>query len=145
MITLLSATGMFSRFSPTCRPYYQQMPTFSSTYTSPSPSGAALIYLKDSVSHTNYLVDTGAAISLVPFSSSFAATSPAIVNANGSAIPWNFVRKQLKFGKNSFVHSILQAKVSQPFLGLDFLSRHNISIDCVGFPSGIFSPNRDDF
>jgi hypothetical protein len=100
-------------------------------HTSPSPSGAALIYLKDSVSHTNYLVDTGAAISLVPFNSSLSATGPAIVNANGSAIPsWNFVRKQLKFGKNSFVHSFLQAKVSQPILGLDFLSRHNISIDC---------------
>jgi hypothetical protein len=100
-------------------------------YTSPSPSGAALIYLKDSVSHTNYLVDTGAAISLIPFSSSLSATGPEIVNANGSAIPsWNFVRKQLKFGKNSFVHSFLQAKVSQPILGLDFLSRHNISIDC---------------
>ncbi len=99
-------------------------------HTSPSPSGAALIYLKDSVSHTNYLVDTGAAISLIPFSSSLSATGPAIVNANGSPIPsWNFVRKQLKSGKNSFVHSFLQAKVSQPILGLDFLSRHNISID----------------
>ena len=100
-------------------------------YTSPSPSGADLIFLKDSVSHTNYLVDTGAAISLVPFNSSLAATGPAIVNANGSAIPsWNFVRKQLKFGKHSFVHSFLQAKVSQPILGLDFLSRHGISVDC---------------
>ena len=100
-------------------------------YTSPSPSGADLIYLKDSVSHTNYLVDTGAAISLVPFNSSLAATGPAIVNANGSAIPsWNFVRKQLKFGKHSFVHSFLQAKVSQPILGLDFLACHGISVDC---------------
>jgi hypothetical protein len=100
-------------------------------YTSPSPSGADLIFLKDSVSHTNYLVDTGAAISLLPFNSSSAATGPAIVNANGSAIPsWNFVRKQLKFGKHSFVHSFLQAKVSQPILGLDFLSRHGISVDC---------------
>ncbi len=76
-------------------------------------------------------IDTGAAISLIPFSSSLLPTGPAIVNANGSPIPsWNFVRKQLKFGKNSFVHSFLQAKVSQPILGLDFLSRHNISIDC---------------
>jgi hypothetical protein len=100
-------------------------------FTSPSPSGADLIFLKDSVSHTNYLVDTGAAISLLPFNSSLAATGPAIVNANGSAIPsWNFVRKQLKFGKHSFVHSFLQAKVSQPILGLDFLSRHGITVDC---------------
>jgi hypothetical protein len=100
-------------------------------YTLPSPSGAALIYLKDSASHTNYLIDTGAAISLIPFNSSLAATGPAIVNANGSAIPsWNFVRKHLKFGKNSLVHSFLQAKVSQPILGLDFLSRYGISVDC---------------
>jgi hypothetical protein len=69
-------------------------------YTLPSPSGASLIHLKDSVSHTNYLVDTGAAISLLPFSSTLSPTGPAIVNANGSPIPsWNFVRKQLKFGK----------------------------------------------
>jgi hypothetical protein len=100
-------------------------------YTSPSPSGAALIFLKDSVSHTNYLVDTGAAISLIPFNSSLAATGPAIVNANGSAIPsWNYVRKQLKIGKHAFVHSFLQAKVLQPVLGLDFLSRQGISVDC---------------
>ncbi len=110
-------------------------------YTSPSPSWADLIFLKDSVSHTNYLVDTGAAISLVPFNSSLAATGPAIVNANGSAIPsWNFVRKQLKFGKQSFVHRILQAKVSQPILGLDFLSRHGISVDCKA--SKVLFPNQ---
>ncbi len=111
-------------------------------YTSPMPSGAPLIHLKDSVSHTHYLDDTGAAISLLPFSSTLPPTGPAIVNAivNGSPIPsWNFVRKQLKFGKHSFVHRFLQAKVAQPILGLDFLSCHSITIDCnasrVLFPS----------
>jgi hypothetical protein len=54
-----------------------------------------------------------------------------LVNANGSTIPsWNFVKKQLKFGNHCFTHSFLQAKVAQPILGVDFLSRHSLAIDC---------------
>jgi hypothetical protein len=63
-------------------------------YTSLSPSRAPLIHLKDSATHTSYLVDTGAAISLLPFSSPLSPTGPEIVIANGSPIPsWNFVRR----------------------------------------------------
>ena len=39
------------------------------THTSPSPSGAPLIYLKDRRTNTSYLVHIGAAVSLLPYSS----------------------------------------------------------------------------
>ena len=105
-----------------------------------SPAGAALIYLKDRRSHIRYLVDTGAAVSLVPHHSPLKASGLNIVNASGFLIPsWQFVSKKLHFGPHEFVHSFLQAAVSQPILGMDFLSTHSLSIDMsskkVVFPS----------
>jgi hypothetical protein len=60
-----------------------------------SPSGASLLYIRDNVSAVSYLVylvDTGAALSLLPHRSLRAPSGPTIVNANGGIIPsWNFV------------------------------------------------------
>jgi hypothetical protein len=39
------------------------------------------------------------------------------------------VRRPLQFGSNSFVHSFLQANVSQPILGADFLQHSKATID----------------
>ena len=59
-----------------------------------TPPGAALIHLRDSHSHVSYLVDTGAAISLLPHRSPLSPTGPSLVNASGVFIPaWNFVTK----------------------------------------------------
>jgi hypothetical protein len=109
---------------------------------SPSPSGAPLIYLKDRRTHTSYLVDTGAAISLLPYSSHLYPSGPKSVNASGEKIPsWHFVQKKLQFGSHSFTQNFLQAKVSQPISGIDFLSENSLTIDCnkgrVIFPSSI--------
>jgi hypothetical protein len=94
------------------------------------PPGAALIYLKDSSTHTSYLVDSGAALSLVPHRSLLQPTGLVIVNANGGTIPsWQFVTKSLYFGKYRFQHSFLQANVSQPILGADFLKAYNAILD----------------
>jgi hypothetical protein len=72
----------------------------------PSAAGAPLIHLKDTKTHISYLVDTGAAISLLPFSSSQHPSGPKLINASGASIPsWNFVFKNLKFGNHTFVHS----------------------------------------
>jgi hypothetical protein len=106
----------------------------------PSAAGAPLIHLKDTKTHISYLVDTGAAISLLPFSSSQHPSGPKLINASGASIPsWNFVFKNLKFGNHTFVHSFLQSAVSQPILGMDFLSLHDLQIDLkhskVLFPS----------
>jgi hypothetical protein len=56
-------------------------------HTSPSPSGLPLIYLKDRRTHTSYLVDTGAAVSLLPYSSPLYPSGPKIFNASGKKFP----------------------------------------------------------
>jgi len=102
----------------------------------PSAAGAPLIHLKDTKTHISYLVDTGAAISLLPFSSSQhpSGSGPKLVNASGASIPsWNFVFKNLKFGNHTFVHSFLQSAVSQPILGMDFLSLHDPSSELLNY------------
>jgi hypothetical protein len=97
----------------------------------PPPTGAAqLIFLKDSKSHSKYLVDTGAALSLLPFKSSQPSSGPKLCNANGKPISsWKFVEKTLQFGKHTFKHLFLQADVSQAIIGLDFLHANSITID----------------
>ncbi len=73
-------------------------PAATAAASSP-PTGAPLIYLKDRRSHISYLVDTGAAISLVPYKSPLKASGPDIVNVSGQKIStWQFVSKILHFG-----------------------------------------------
>jgi hypothetical protein len=96
----------------------------------PAPPGASLIYLKDCFTHITYLVDTGAALSLIPHRSPLPSSGPSIVNANGDAIPsWQFVSKNLRFGSNNFVHYFPQENISQPIIGMDFWSLHSLTID----------------
>ena len=93
----------------------------AATAATSSPTGAPHIYLKDRRSHVRYLVDTGAAISLVPYKSPLKASGPDIVNVSGQKIAtWQFVSKFLHFGPRKIVHTFLQADVSQPILGMDF-------------------------
>ena len=114
----------------------------AATAAAPSPTGASLIFLKDRRSHISYLVDTGAAISLVPFKSPLKASGPEIVNVSGQKIStWQFVSKTLHFGPRKFFHTFLQAEVSQPILGMDFLSLHSLSID-IQQNRVIFPPSK---
>jgi hypothetical protein len=95
-----------------------------------SPTWAPLIYVKDTTSNVRYLVDSGAALSILPHRSVLPPSGPAIVNANGGLIPsWNFVTKQLHFGPHHFSYSFLQANVSQPILGADFLKTNSVTVD----------------
>ncbi len=64
----------------------------------PSPSGAPLIYLKDPRTHTSYLVDTGAAVSLLPYSSPLYPPS------------CHFVQKKLHFGSHSLTQNFCKQK-----------------------------------
>jgi hypothetical protein len=97
---------------------YPSSPTGAATTAAAADSSsrrrpARLIYLTDRLTNTRYLVDTGAALSLIPFSSSSPASGPTIVNANGKLIPsWNFVSKNVHFNSMQFSHSFLQAKVT---------------------------------
>jgi hypothetical protein len=80
------------------------------------PTGAVqLIFLKDSHTHSKYLVDTGAALSLFPFRSTLPSSGPKLTNANGKTIvSWNLLKKHY-----IFKHNFLQANDTQAILGLD--------------------------
>jgi hypothetical protein len=93
----------------------------------------------DELTNNRYLVDTGAALSLIPFNSTSPPSGPTIVNANGKPIPsWNFISQNVHFHNNHFSHSFFQEKVTQPILGFDFLNANTAIIDSkscqVSFP-----------
>jgi hypothetical protein len=102
-------------------------------------AGAPLLHLTNDVTRVRYLVDSGAALSLLPHRSLLPPSGPPIINANGGNIPsWQFVDRPLHFGNNCFTHSFLQANVSQPILGADFPQHAKATIDFslghVSFP-----------
>jgi hypothetical protein len=89
-----------------------------------------LIFLQDSVSKQQFLVDTGAAVSVFPHKSSAAISGPLLAGADGKPISaWGRVTKKLNFGLHSFVVSFILAAVSKPILGIDFLSAHRLLVD----------------
>jgi hypothetical protein len=69
------------------------------TTPSPTPTEAVqLILLKDSHTHSKYLVDTGTYLSLFPFRSTLPSSGPKLTNANGKTIvSWKFAEKTLHF------------------------------------------------
>jgi hypothetical protein len=111
--------------------------------------GSSSMFLKDSYNQLNFLVDSGASLSIIPFSSSQTPLGPKLLGANGASIPtWGFQTKTIKIGTNTFEHEFLLAKVAIPILGLDFfrkfqLSNHTLQcqvLDKAGNPiSAIFA------
>ncbi len=89
-----------------------------------------LIFLQDSVSKQQFLVDTGAAVPVFPHRSSAATSGPLLAGADGKPISaWGRVTKKLNFGLHTFIVSFILAAVSKPILGIDFLSAHRLLVD----------------
>jgi len=89
-----------------------------------------LIYLQDSQSAQKFLVDTGAAVSVLPHRSSIPPSGPSLSGADGKPIAsWGTVRKKLCFGLQTFLCSFILAAVSKPILGIDFLAAHRLLVD----------------
>ncbi len=77
-----------------------------------------LIFLQDLVSKQQFLVDTGAAVSVFPHRSSAATSGPLLAGADGKPISaWGKVTKKLNFGLHTFIVSFILAAVSKPILG----------------------------
>jgi hypothetical protein len=90
---------------------------------SASLAGAPLLHLTDDITRVHYLVDSGAALSLLPHRSLLPPSGRPIINANGGNIPsWQFVDRPLHFGNNCFTHPFLQANVPSPFWALIFFN-----------------------
>ena len=89
-----------------------------------------LIFLQDAESGQPFLVDTGAAVSVLPHRSTAPPTGPPLTGADGNVISsWGKVTKKLVFGMRTFLCSFILAAVSKPILGIDFLAAHRLLVD----------------
>jgi hypothetical protein len=89
-----------------------------------------IVYLQDSKTNQKFLVDTGAAVSVLPHTSKEPSSGPPLSGVNGKAIPsWGSVGKTLNFGIRTFLCTFILAAVSKPILGVDFLSANRLLVD----------------
>jgi hypothetical protein len=97
-----------------------------------------LTFLTDSLSNTRFLVDTGAAVSVLPYTGSRSCAAspggPSLAGADGASIKsWGKIYKSLCFGGRLFPDvPFVQAAVNKPILGADFFSLHKLLVDTAG-------------
>ena len=86
--------------------------------------GGALFYLMDAISNKRFLVDTGAACSILPHHSSQPPANLKLVAADGRKIfTWGKKVCKVNFNKTDYSYTFVLAAVSQPILGIDFLQK----------------------
>ena len=89
-----------------------------------------LVYINDQLTGRRFLVDTGAAFSILPHHSSDPATGQGLVGPSGSPIRcWGESAVKLKLAGQHFTWKFLLAAVSTAILGIDFLRAHSMSVD----------------
>ena len=89
-----------------------------------------LVYINDQFTGRRFLVDTGAAFSILPHRSSDPATGQGLVGPSGSPIRcWGESAVKLKLAGQHFTWSFLLADVSTAILGIDFLRAHKLTVD----------------
>ena len=91
-----------------------------------------LIFLQDDETKQQFLVDTGAVVSVLPHRSSAPSSGPQLSGADSKTIPsWGSIHRSLTFGLHIFFVTFILAAVSRPILGLDFLAAHSLLVDPV--------------
>ncbi len=91
-----------------------------------------LVHIVDETSERRFLVDTGAAYSIFPFSSPGKQSGLCLTGADGLHIPcWGERRLSLTFLGCLFVWPFLLAKVQFPIIGVDFLRHFKLLVDPV--------------
>ena len=97
------------------------------------PSSRRLFYISDRVSRQRYLVDTDAAVSVIPARRHDKRSSPAntiLAAANGATISTFGKRSvHLQFHARRYVWDFIVARVTQPLLGADFLCHYGLLVD----------------
>ena len=92
-----------------------------------------LLYVHDDCSGFDFLVDTGAAVSLFPHSSKTPPSPSNLRTADGSPLPtWGTRRMKLNLGGKEYAWNFLLAPVDRPILGWDFLSHFRLIVDAPG-------------
>ncbi|KAK3887688.1 hypothetical protein Pcinc_008238 [Petrolisthes cinctipes] len=110
----------------------QQLLSLPSAVT--TPGRRSLLWIQDRLSVMRFLIDTGAALSLVPAQGGHACTghpSYNMVAANGTPITtYGIQSRHLALAPNhTFQWNFLVADAGQLILGADFLSSHDLLVD----------------
>lgn len=101
--------------------------------SSPSSSKGGLLYLRDDLSGQEFLVDTGAAVSLIPCQLSAPPGPRRLRQADGSTLPsWGRRIVPLQFGGHTFSWPFLLAAVDRPIIGADFIAKNSWVVDLDG-------------
>ncbi len=96
-------------------------------------SPGQLVHIMDQFSRRRFLVDTGAAFSVFPFSSTSPPCGPALSGAAGQPIPcWGEKQFRLSFNGTEFSWPFLLAAVQFPIIGVDFLRHFGLLVDPAG-------------
>jgi hypothetical protein len=103
---------------------------------------AKLCFIRDEKSGKDFLVETGATLSLIPFQSAAAATGPQLQAVNKQAIKtWNFVNTVVKFNGWEYTFAFLRAHVPFPIVGLDFLRFYGMQVN-PSSPTILITPSQ---
>ncbi len=93
------------------------------------PANAGLISLTGELTNDRYLVDTGVTLSSVPCNQNSSPSGPLLKGADGKPIPsWGFLKKTVQFQGKLFTSSFLQAALTGPILGIDFLRKFKVTV-----------------
>jgi hypothetical protein len=93
--------------------------------------GELIFFVEEGTGRT-YLMDTAAAVGVVPFCGHSATATAYLTGPDNTVIPaWGSVQLQLRFGGRTFAGDFVQAAVSKPILGVDFLARHKLLLDAA--------------
>jgi predicted aspartyl protease len=103
---------------------------------------AKLCFIPDEKSGKDFLVDTGATLSLIHFHSAAAATGPQLQAVNKQSIKtWNFVNTVVKFNGWEYTFTFLRADVPFPIVGLDFLRFFGMQVN-PSSPANLIAPSE---
>ena len=95
-----------------------------------------LLFLSDSISKRQFLVDTGAEISVLPatgLDTRIRKPGLPLLAANGSSIKTYGKRTlSLHFASNKYTWNFTVAEVTRPLLGADFLRSNSLLVDLKG-------------
>ena len=89
-----------------------------------------LVYVTDQLSNRRFLVDTGAAFSILPHRSTMQPSGPALIGPNGLPIVcWGDKPIQLVLDGRCFLWTFLLAAVQFPIIGVNFIQAHHLHVD----------------
>ena len=89
-----------------------------------------LVYVSDQLSNRRFLVDTGAAYSILPHHSSGQPTGPPLAGPDGCPLAcWGDKPVQLLLDGRRFQWTFLLTAVQCPIIGINFLRAHHLLVD----------------